>query len=330
MPGRRVFRFLSLCVLAWSALPALAQPLVVGVSRSSLSLPLFVADSQGYFAAEGVQVRLRECLGGQRCIKLVFDGEVQVGTASELPVMFNAFDRRDFAVIATFVSSDRDIKLVARKSAGITGPRDLTGKRIGMVKGTSAQYFLDAYLLFNGIEPARVTLVPLAPEQVPQALARREVDVVAIWEPFAYLAKTLLGADAMVMDSPRIYTETFNLVVLRSLAAAREADLVKMLRAIERAQQFIRQQPGQAQAILKERIHVDQGFIDATWGDFDYRLGLDQSLVSTLEGQARWAQREGHVQADLKPPTFLEFVQSAALRQAAPASVNTVTPPGKR
>lgn len=310
--------------LAFMLPAAAAQELMLAVSRTVLSLPVYVAESQRYFADEGVAVRTRECVGGQRCIKFIFDGQAQLATVADPPVMFHSFARTDYAIIATFVTSVRDIKLVLRRSTGVETPAGLKGRRVGTVKGTSAHYFLDAFLLFNGLDPRQIELVSLQPEEIAAALKDGRIDAAAIWEPFAYRSLKALADDGRVLPSARIYTETFNLVAGRRLIAEREDDLVKVLRALQRAQQFIEQQPRQAQAILKERLQEDQAFIEATWTDVDYRMSLTQSLLSTLEGQARWALREGHVPAGGAVPGYLQFVEPAALRRAVPAAVTLV------
>lgn len=295
-----------------------AAELVLAVSRTALSLPFYVADAQNHFAAEGVNVRLEECIGGQRCIRKMFDGTASLATASDIPVMFNSFTRSDFAVVATFVTSANDLKLIARRSAGITAAAQLDTRRIGTVKGASAQYFLDAYLLFHDIDPQRVQIVDIAPEKMAAALLAREVDAVAAWEPNAWMAVRAVGADAQVLPNPRIYTESFNLIATRQALAEREDDIVRVLRALARAQQFITSKPLEAQALLKQKLAVDQGFIDWVWKDLDYRVGLSQALLTTLEAEARWALREGHVAKGQAVPNYLRFVEPRPLRKALP------------
>lgn len=312
-------------VLGLGALgPAAGDELVLATSPTPMALPIDVAEAQGYFAAEGVKVRTQPCISGRRCISQLFEGRAQLATASELPVMFNSFDRADYAVLATFATSTSGLKIIALKSAGIGTPKHLVAKRVGTVTGTSAHYFLDSYLLFNDIDPKQVIGVSLQPEQLLTALQSKQVDAIAIWEPYAWLAQRAVGSDALVLANPRIYTETFNLIVDRRTLAQREGELVKVLRALARAERFIRDQPRAAQAILKARLKVDQAFVDATWKDFDYRLGLDQSLISTLEGEARWALREGHVPGGRNPPNYLDYVEPGPLRKALPGAVTTI------
>lgn len=297
---------------------AQAAELVIATSRTPLSLPLFVADANGYFAAEGASVRLDECTGGQRCIRKLFEGAAALASTSDLPVMFNSFARSDFAIVATFVTSSSDLKLVARATSGIKTHADLQGKRIGTVKGASAHYFLDALLLFHDIDPQRVEIVNLRPEDTSEALRSRQVDAVAIWEPNAWTAMRTIGAVAVVLPSPRIYTESFNLVAHRAVLQEREPDVVRVLRALAQAQRFISTNPREAKDILKRRLGLNDEFVSWAWSDLDFRLGLDQSLVTTLEAEARWAIREGHVPAGSRTPNYLQFVEPGPLRKALP------------
>jgi NitT/TauT family transport system substrate-binding protein len=91
-----------------------------------------------------------------------------------------------------------------------------------------------------------------------------------------------------------------------------------VLRALARAQQFIAEQPQRAKEILAARAKLDPAFIETIFPGFNYRLSLNQSLVSTMEGEARWAVREGHVGAGRKMPNYLDFVASGPLRKAVP------------
>ena len=133
---------LALCVLvpaAWAA------PLVIAVSRSPLSLPLFVAEARGYFAAEGLQPRLTECVGGGRCLRMLRESRADVSTMIDTPIMFAAFEGGDFAVIATFVTTSDDVKLIARRASDITRAAHFAGKTVGVVYDAASHYFLDVF-----------------------------------------------------------------------------------------------------------------------------------------------------------------------------------------
>jgi NitT/TauT family transport system substrate-binding protein len=316
---QRLFMLAVCGLLAWPAVAA--EPLVIAVSRSPLSLPLFVADQQGYFAAEGVQVRLEEVLGGHRAMQALLEGKADLATVSETVAMFASFQRKDFAILASFVSSNDDIKLVTRAGSGIAKVSDLAGKRVGTVPGSASHYYLDTLLLLSGVAPGRIRIVSMQPEAMAQALQNGEVAAVAVWEPYPF--KILGGVgNARIVPAQRFSTLTFSLAATRKVIdGGREADLVKLLRALELAEKFIATEPARAQDILKARLGLEQAFVEWIWPSYRYRLSLDQSLLPTLESQARWARKQGHVKA-ASSPNYLEFIHAAPLRAVSPANVN--------
>ncbi len=306
-----------------TTLPARAgsPPLRLAVSNTPASLPIYVAEAQRYFLDAGVEVATQECLGGPRCIAEMFEGRVDVATTTELSVALQAFTRSDFAIFATIMGAARDTRIVVRQSAGIQSPAQLAGKRIATVRGAGTHYYLDSALLYHGVDPRQVAIVWLLPEQVGPALVAGRVDAAVIWQPLAQDTLRALGADGLLLPYTRVYEYSFNLVALNPVLGARSDELVRLLRALDRAVAFIREQPAQAQAILKARLHVDQALVDAVWPDFKYSLALNQALVVTIEGELRWARREGQAPARQALPEVLPFIDTAPLRSAVPGAV---------
>jgi len=320
-PRRPAARRRAAAALAWLA-PGLAraETLRIAASRGPLSLPLFVAQHEGYLAAEGLDAAFVDCVGGRRCVRLLLEGQADVATGAEMAVVQEAFAHADAAIVATMVHASDNLKLIARRDSGIAASEQLAGRRVGVTVGTTAQYQLELHLLDLGVDPRRVTMVALQPEEVAAALKDARVDAAVVWEPYGYAA--LHGADAVGVRLPLTggYIENYNLVVRRASLAQRDDAIVRLLRAVERAEQFIQARPVEAQAILRERLQVDQGFVDWVWAGLAWRLSLDQALLSTMEGEVRWAQRERHV-AEGARPNVLTLVHPGPLRVVKPAAV---------
>jgi NitT/TauT family transport system substrate-binding protein len=315
---------LAFAALAWLAPAAAAgaDTLRIAASRSPVSLPLYVAQQRGFFADEHLEVSLADCVGGTRCLRELLDDRADVATTSEMPVVLQAFRSADVAIVATMVHATDNLKLIARKASRVTASEQLAGHKVGVIAGTAAQYQLETHLLNVGVDPRRVTMVPLQAEETVAALRSGRIDAIAVWEPFGYAA--LHGADAIGLRLPLSggYIESYNLVARRALFGRRDDALVRLLRAVERAEQFIQAKPAEAQAILRGQLELDQHFVDWVWTGLGFRLSLDQALVSTMEGEVRWAQREGHV-AGAARPNVLTLIHAAPLKAVKPGAVGT-------
>jgi ABC-type nitrate/sulfonate/bicarbonate transport system substrate-binding protein len=322
-PRRRHARTAALFAVACLAgASAAAESLRIAASRAPVSLPLYVALQRGFFREAGLEVEIEDCIGGQRCLRRMLEGKADVATSGEMPIVLRSFERGDLAVIATITDASDNLKLIARKASGIVQSRQLDGKRVGVITGTASQYVLETHLLAVGVDPRKVTMVPMQPEDAEAALRAARIDAVAVWEPFGYAA---LHGDAPVgvrLPLADGYIETYNLVADRALFGVRDAALVKLLRAVERAETFIQAEPAEAQAILMQRLGLDRGFIDWVWRGLAFRMSLDQSLLTTMESEARWAQREGHVEPGARI-NVLTLVYPGPLKAVKPTAVGT-------
>lgn len=317
-----MFRATLFLSLLCSSIASHAAPLRIGVSETLLSLPLYVAEAEGFFQKRGVNVEFVNCIGGNRCVKNMLDGQTDMSTATELPVVFNSFSRSDFAILTSFVSVVNDLKVVARTDAKITEPGKLRDKTLGYVKGGASQYVLDLVLVYNGIDPDRVKLKAITPETALTALANKEVDALCIWEPFASRIELELGADVQLVPIPKLYTETFNLIAMQSTIKARPQELERIVQALKDSTQFIQTHPEKAKALAAKRLRVPVTLIDKIFDDYRFRLSLNRSLPRTMEGQGRWAQREGHVPSNLPQPNYTSFLYPAFLKTVDPSAVS--------
>lgn len=315
----RAALFLSLWLLS---LAAHAAPLRIGVSETLLSLPLYVAEAKGFFQKRGVNVEFVNCIGGNRCVKNMLDGQTDMSTATELPVVFNSFLRNDFAILSSFVSVSNDLKVLARTDAKITEPGKLRDKTLGYVKGGASQYVLDLVLVYNGIDPDTVKLKAITPETALTALANKEVHALCIWEPFASRIELELGTDVQLVPIPKLYTETFNLIAMQSTIKARPQELERIVQALKDSTQFIQTHPEKAKALAAKRLRVPVTLIDKIFDDYRFRLSLNRSLPRTMEGQGRWALREGHVPSNLPQPNYTSFLYPAFLKTVDPSAVS--------
>lgn len=320
-PGR--WRWIA-AVLAcwWAGLAGAQHELRFAAARHPLSLPIYVAQDQGYFDAEKLVVRLVDCELGRECLDRMLQGQAKLATAAELPLALAALRRAAFAVIATVARSDNYSKIAVRRDSGIASVADLSGRRVGTFVGTSAHYFVETSLLSGGIDPATVQILPLQPASAVRALATRQVDALAVFEPYVFDAVRNLSPHAHVLPVRRLNIDNWNVALSTAGKAIDDRELEAVCRALDRAVRFIAEHPAQAREILQRRLQMDVASIDWVWSDIDFRLELRQSLITGLEAQARWALHSGHAQG--AAPNFLDYVHTEPLARVRPGAVSIV------
>lgn len=301
-----------------------AKSLTIAVSKTPLSTPLYVARAKGLFEKHGLDVTLKEINGGHLCFKALIAGEADLATSSDYVVMINSFSRTDYAVVSTFVSSDNDVKLMTSLQHGIMRPIQLKNKKVGVVKGGSSMFFLDRFLLLNGMNMRDIQLVHLEPAEMPLALKQGKVDAISVWEPYGYLSYQLLSNNLLIFPSKDYYLETFNLVGKKAYISDEKDTLNKLVQALLEATEFIQQQPFEAQQIIMDALGLDRSFVNWVWKDYHFSVGMDQSLVSTLENEARWALRSKVVKTT-KMPIYRNLVDPSILMNVDRSRVTLIS-----
>ena len=251
------------------------------------------------------------------------DKGVDICTVAPTPIMFNSFKRNDFTILATFVYSYDDVKVISRKDNGIVSAKNLIGRKIGTPAGTTGQFFTEAFLVHNGIPPSEVKVIDIKPSDLPEALNINRVDAIVIWEPHAQRTLQLLGEKAAVIPAADIYRETFNFVILKDLAKKDTEILNQFLRAIIRATEYIKENKEDSQKIVMERLDMDKESMLLLWDDFVFEISLDQSLIVTLEDEARWAIKNNLVKGK-EIPNYLDFIYLDALKKVKPEAVGII------
>ncbi len=302
-----------------------ARELRIGVGNIPLFAPVIVANAEGYFKQQGLsEVKVINCILGKLCLQKMLAGELELATVAATPLAIASFTQRDFDILATITTTGADNKLFARTDRGIKTPADLRGKKIGIVRGTSSQFFLESVLLFYGIPLNHVTLVNLNPLDMAGPLVRGEVDAVGAFEPFGYQVKQQMGPSVVRLNPPNVVKIAVHLVVGRGARSPSNDDLIRILKALEQAAAFTKKNPTQAISDVATYLKVPRPQIEAVWDDYEYGLSLDQTIVTNLESQALWVKSNTPTLAKTRMPDYLDMIRPGPLLAVDPKSVTLV------
>ena len=212
-------------------------------------LVLAVAEKQGFFAEQGLVVTDREFLMGRDALEALLKRECDLATAAEPPVVEYALQRDDFRILGSLQTSDNQNRIVARADRGVATPLDLRGKRVATTKGTSAHYFLELFLARHGLAPKDVAIAFMKSDELLGALTSGQVDAISMTSKVIIQAQEALQDKAVLLEEPGLYRNYYMLLATTDLLKKRPAVAVRFLRAAAQAEDFIRQNPVEAQAI---------------------------------------------------------------------------------
>lgn len=137
-----------------------------------------IAQQGGYWAKEGLDVKLRP--GGFEAdpIKLVASGAEQFGiTGGDQLLQARA---NGVPIVAIFAElRDSPVGWMSLKESGITKPQDLIGKKVGSMAGTNVEPMFDALMAKLQIDPSKITKVPVKFDMSP--LFSGQVDAIPVY-----------------------------------------------------------------------------------------------------------------------------------------------------
>jgi NitT/TauT family transport system substrate-binding protein len=305
--------------------PALApQSLTIASNTEYVgTCAVLAAQRKGYFAAQGLQIKVLPFSSGKASMQAVVDGKADVATVADIPIVFAAMDGLPVKVLATLFRTSKDHGIVGRRDHGVITPASLKGKRIGVSQGTSGHFTLDVFLNWQRMDGSDVTMVNYKPEELGPALVRGEVDAVAGWEPFLGAIRKQLGDTAVSFSGEQAYESIYNLVALQRFTGEHAALIPRLLHALEDGSQWCARFPREAQAMLPATANLNRDEVVAAWPSYHFGLELDQSLLLALEDRSRWAIRN-HLASSREVPNFLDNMYLEGMGEVRPTAVTVI------
>lgn len=222
------------------------------------------------------------------------EGEADAATHAETQALRYSVRHPNLRIILNV--SEGLYRIVARRSAGIESVADLKGKRIATIPQTSSGYFLSRMLERAGLSYADIEAESITPlEGMAEALDRREVDAVVIWEPYSEQAARVLGDDLIEFGGEGVYRELFNLnSTAENLAdPAKRARIVAFVRAVMDAAEAMRADPAEAQQLLVETAGFAPRDVADAWKHHAFPANIPADLLDVLVEEEQWlAERD--------------------------------------
>ncbi|MCQ9165179.1 MULTISPECIES: ABC transporter substrate-binding protein [unclassified Arthrobacter] len=234
------------------------DPIKVGVIPVADFAPVYIAQEEGYFKDEGLNVQTQVMQNAAAIAPSVINGQLQFGTAAITPFLAAVQKGLPLKAVANGSSIAANpaldpSALVVAKGSTIKGPRDLEGHTVAVnALGSIVHVVAAAAIKKDGGDPSKVTFVAMPfPDMIP-ALHRGAIDAASLVEPFQVKA-VATGARVIAHPYSASLTPdgTFTVIFTAGPFAEKNPETVKKFqRAMDRASLLAASHPEKVGQVL--------------------------------------------------------------------------------
>lgn len=231
------------------------RPVVLGYSSWAGWWPWAIAEAEGIFAANGLNVQLKW-----------FDGyleSLQAFSAGQLDA--NCQTLNDTIAFAPNSINGQVVVLVNDNSAGndkiivaenINTIQDLKGKKVAVEEGLVDDFLLSLALEKNGMSRKDIQVVNLETGAAAAAFAAGQVDAVGAFPPFWFTALKRKGSKELLSSAEFPGAIPDLLVVSQKLVNERPEVVQGLVKTWFDIREFMQKNPEKADAIMAKRANV--------------------------------------------------------------------------
>ena len=266
------------------------EKIALGIVTIDNAVLVYIASELGFFSKYGIDVSIKEYEAGSSVMDDLEAGSLDIAATSEFALVREGFKRNDLQAISSIARSN-NIQLIARRDRGIESPADLKGKTIGVLRGTTCEFFLATFLAFSGILDSEVQMVNIKPSDAASGILSKNIDAAMLWDPYAYRLKTALGKNAIVWEGQGGQDYYVLLLSTRSFTGAHAAAVEKLLRALVDAERFTETNPAESKKIIQSHFRYNDAYMARFWARSSPKVCLTQDLLIHMEDEGRWLKK---------------------------------------
>lgn len=276
---------------------ARAEKIRIFAGSSPVFAPVFVADQQGFFAQEGLDVTVRPFTSGAEATEGFRAGAAEFLVAGDVPLLY-LLAGGDTAMLAQFSANNDMLLIVGPKE--LSGPQALKGKKIGLVTKSASEYLLNNYLRRASLTLADVERVSLAPfDQVP-ALVRGDVFALSSWKPFDKKIAELSGGKYGIIswNGQEGYVLFSGIVAKSDFIKKHPDETLKIMRALAKASKWLTNaEPKNVGEMLAKYLKTDAKDVQYVIADNAWDMTVSPRFTDTMANIERFLAEQNLIKS---------------------------------
>ncbi|MEE3420062.1 MAG: ABC transporter substrate-binding protein [Lachnospiraceae bacterium] len=270
---------------------------IYGVTDPQEAAQLIIAEKMGYYKEQGLDVTNQLIESSGDLPSYVAGGEAKVVAESIYTSVELAAQGMDCETITSNSNSAGTQCVVAGKGVTINSPKDLEGKKLGIMSGAGVYMALEKMCKENDVDISTIEVSYLSPSEQVAALANGTIDLMACWEPYVSQAVdqggTLLftGSHCYIpgMEGDVNYMDFYSTItVTRDFYTDHRAECVALVKAFAEATDYINNNLDDAAKIIADYLNNDEATIKNIMSKNVYENVCNQSFVDATQAMAEY------------------------------------------
>lgn len=307
-------------------LSAKAEKITLASGLSAPYLPYPMSVDGGFMEKHGVDAEYKIFPSGIEAIVAVGAGEAHVAHTACPTVLKAKANGANFLLVARNILNPKELKLAV--AGDIKEPGDLKGKKVGLIKASSVDWyatkFFNAFELEEGAGPEQVeTLNIAAPEWIP-ALNRGDIVGFFGWEPWLRKALAIVEGSHILHrgSDDNLYLLT-NCTIFNGDWVKRDPETAKkVMAAWVETHDSITDDLEQAVRLSSGPMRIPEDVLMQSTDGFIYKVDFTQDFMDHIVEAAAWLESKALLQPGQGERIIEELAYPELLRSVAPDRVD--------
>lgn len=253
--------------------------------------PLWVAKEKGWFEEAfeeaGVEVTWTEFQSGPPQFEGIAAGKLDITEVGNTPPLSAQAAGIDFKKIALLSNGETSNAVVLPKGSNIQSVKDLEGKKVAVAKGSSAFGVLYTAFEKEGVDPSKVEVIQLQPDEAQPAFENGSVDAWATWEPFVSYQTVGNGATPLVTGA-EVGTYSSMFTIARTAFTEENPELVEIyLQVFKKANEWVKNNPEEAVQFFADLKGIDPTIVTAVLKNAPYEIQvINDKIIESQQNSA--------------------------------------------
>jgi len=284
---KRVVHWALLALVSTQALAADPQVLRIGYQKSSVNMVLAREHKLLESALPGTRVQWIEFPGGPQLVEALNGGSLDIGNIGDIPPIFAQVAGIDLRYIGVEPSDGRTEAILVPTQSPVKTLADLKGKRVALLKGSSAHNLFLKSLRHAGLQLSDVNLVYLAAADARAAFEQGKLDAWVIWDPY-YSAALLDGSARLLSDGQGLNPAGTFYIASQRFTEEHGAVIATFLDTLRKAQRLSIDQPDASIDIMTRVLGLQRPVVERYFSH-RYSAPIRPLDAETISSQQRTA-----------------------------------------